>query len=299
MIRQIRYFQAVVGCGSFSEAAEQCHVSQSAISQGVQALERELGFDLLERRNRRFTLTPAGEHFYHKSLILMADYERICSESARIAQGPRSVLTIGYLRAYAGPEFQLALEEFSSACPGVQLTIIPGNHEELYELLRTDQADLVLSDQRRAFSDEYCNHILSTCSEYAAVAPRIPIAALPSVSPGDLKNTPCILVTSSSQQETERDYFHHVIGIQSDFLYAENLEKARLMVVSGQGFMLPEGIRDPCSADSGTALIPLVRSQTPIRRNYCTFWKRSSTNPSIQQFFAVLQSKFGSDQLPG
>lgn len=64
MIRQIRYFQAVVRNNSFSEAAEECHISQSAISQQVQALERELGFHLLERKNRRFSLTPAGEHFY-------------------------------------------------------------------------------------------------------------------------------------------------------------------------------------------------------------------------------------------
>ena len=50
MIRQIRYFQAVVRNNSFSEAAEECYVSQSAISQQIQALERELSFDLLERK---------------------------------------------------------------------------------------------------------------------------------------------------------------------------------------------------------------------------------------------------------
>ena len=51
MIRQIRYFQSVVRNNSVSEAAEECHISQSAISQQVQALDRELGYDLLERKN--------------------------------------------------------------------------------------------------------------------------------------------------------------------------------------------------------------------------------------------------------
>ena len=51
MIRQIRYFQSIVRNNSFSEAAEECHISQSAISQQVQALDRELGYDLLERKN--------------------------------------------------------------------------------------------------------------------------------------------------------------------------------------------------------------------------------------------------------
>ena len=75
MFRQIKYFQAVVRYHSFSEAAEACHISQSAISQQIQALERELGFLLLERKNRSFELTPAGEFFYRKSLVLLADYE--------------------------------------------------------------------------------------------------------------------------------------------------------------------------------------------------------------------------------
>ncbi len=63
MLKQLRYFQSVVRLNSFSEAAEENFISQSAISQQVQALERELGFPLLERRNRTFTLTPAGYIF--------------------------------------------------------------------------------------------------------------------------------------------------------------------------------------------------------------------------------------------
>ena len=94
MLRQIRYFQAVVGNNSFSEAAEECHISQSAISQQIKALETELGFSLLERKNRKFALTPAGEHFYRKSLILLADYEQICSEAAKIARGDEVILRI-------------------------------------------------------------------------------------------------------------------------------------------------------------------------------------------------------------
>lgn len=44
MVRQMKYFQSVVRNNSFSKAAEECHISQSAISQQIQALERELEF---------------------------------------------------------------------------------------------------------------------------------------------------------------------------------------------------------------------------------------------------------------
>ena len=44
VLRQLKYFQSVVRPNSFSEAAEENFISQSAISQQLQALERELGF---------------------------------------------------------------------------------------------------------------------------------------------------------------------------------------------------------------------------------------------------------------
>ena len=66
MLKQIKYFQSVVKNNSFSVAAEECFISQSAISQQIQSLERELGVMLLQRENRKFTLTPAGEYFYKK-----------------------------------------------------------------------------------------------------------------------------------------------------------------------------------------------------------------------------------------
>ena len=83
MFKQLRHFQSVVRLNSFSAAAEENYISQSAISRQVQALERELGFQLLERKNRSFALTEAGAYFYQKSLVATADYERMCAETAR------------------------------------------------------------------------------------------------------------------------------------------------------------------------------------------------------------------------
>ncbi len=134
MLKQLRYFQSVVRLNSFSAAAEENYISQSAISQQIQALERELGFPLLERNNRSFTLTPAGAYFYQKSLILTADYARMCREAAKIAKGDRASLKIGYLRCYAGAEFRLALEVFSEKHPEVEVSVIYGTAVLLEEV---------------------------------------------------------------------------------------------------------------------------------------------------------------------
>lgn len=292
MIRQIRYFQSVVRNNSFSEAAEECHISQSAISQQIQALERELGFYLLERKNRKFILTPAGEYFYKKSLVLIVDYEQMCREAGKLAQDDKAALVIGYLRCYSGQEFHLALAEFSEKYPDVSVKIEYGNHEELYKLLRSGDVDLVLNDQRRAFSDEYVNLILTVGNEYIEISSRNPIALLQSITPQELKNVPCILVASKEQRENEQEYYRGVVGFQGDFLYAENLEEARLMVIGGQGFMPVEGVKKGGDFGSSISRIPLFRGDSQITRNYCAFWKRDNSGYYVEEFADMLKRKF-------
>ena len=292
MLRQIRYFQSVVRNNSFSEAAEECHISQSAISQQIKALEKELGFPLLERKNRKFVLTPAGEHFYKKSLVLVADYEQICRESARIARGEDAVLKIGFLRSYSSPEFRQTLEEFSTRYPGISVRLLYGNHEELFTLLRTGDADLVLNDQRRAFSDEYFNLVLTTSPLYIELSARNPVAALPSVTTQELKNIPCILVTSQEQRDNEKEFYQTVIGIQGEILFAENLEEARMMVLSGQGFLPVEGNSEAMAFGASLRRVPLYLGKEQITRNYCLFWKKENSGYYVETFSDILRQKF-------
>lgn len=292
MLKQLRYFQSVVRLNSFSEAAEENFISQSAISQQVQALERELGFQLLERKNRSFTLTPAGEYFYQKSLILTADYERMCSEAARIAKGDQASLKIGYLRCYTGGEFHRALELFSEKHPDVDVSVAYGNHEELYAMLRSEGVDLILNDQRRAFSEAYVNLLLTTCESYVEVSARSPLAQLSRITPAELKNIPCILVTSPAQRETEQEYYQTIVGLQGEFLYAENLEEARLMVLSRKGFLPVEGASTLPVMGTSIVRLSLVRGEEPILRNYCAFWKKNNAGCYVEEFAKLLKAQF-------
>ncbi len=292
MIKQIKYFQAVVRCKSFTEAAEECFISQSAISQQIQALEQELGVKLLNRGNRKFSLTPAGEYFYRKSLVLIADFERMRNETVRIANKDRAELRIGYLRCYSGQEFRMAVADYSQRYPDVSIQIINGNHEDLYTALRNGEVDLILSDQRRAFSDEYANFILASSKCYIEIAAWNPIASLECVETEELKNIPCILVASPGQQDTEQTYYREVLGIQSDFQFAENIEEARLLVVGGKGFMPIEGSTQELGSAASLGRVLLTRRGNSIKRTYCAFWKEDNSGYYIETFADILKSKF-------
>lgn len=291
MLRQIQYFQAVVRHNSFSEAAEECHISQSAISQQVKALEQELGFQLLERHNRSFTLMPAGAYFYKKSLILVADYAQMCQEAEKIAQGDEAVLKIGYLRRYNGLQLQSALADFAAAFPQVSLQLMCGDHEELFRWLRHGDADVVLNDQRRAFSEEYVNLVLETSDFCVEIAAHNIMAEASSVSLQELKNLPCILVADSSQQAVEQAYFQTVVGFRGTFLFANTLEKARLFVASGQGF-LPVTEKSLATSEDTIRRLPLYRNDAPIHQKLCLFWKKENSGYYVESFADCLEARF-------
>ncbi len=290
MLKQIRYFQTVVRCGSFTKAAEECYISQSAISQQIQALERDLGVKLMERKNRKFTLTPAGEHFYEKSLLLIADFDRLRIETIRIAHRENPQLHLGCLKGYSGREFQQAVAEFAGLHPEVAIHVINGTHEELYEELIGCRVDAILSDQRRAFYEDYANHILAVRPCCIEISNRSPIAAQSTVEVADLKHLPCILVASKNQRKNEQAFYRERIGIAGEFVFAENVEEARLMVISGKGYMPVEG---GGQTPMGTSLcrVQLLRGGRPIHRNYCVFWKLDDETEYIREFGEILKKQ--------
>lgn len=166
MNSQMRYFIAVVDEHNFTRAAEKCHISQSAISQQVKDLEATLGVTLLHRHGRSFEVTPAGQYFYQHAQRLLKETATVIQTTQKIArqQTDEYVLRLGYLVNFGTQELLRAVAEFSRQYPAVQVEIISGMHEKLFDLLRTDQIDLNFSDQRRALSGAYHNEFLTETS---------------------------------------------------------------------------------------------------------------------------------------
>ena len=292
LLRQIEYFQAVIEHGNFYEAAEQCHVSQSAISQQIKKLEEELGVKLLERHNRTFSLTPAGEHFYRKSLVITGDIGQMIRETKRIATSDRQILKIGYYKGYHGNELSEAISVFSEKYPTVDVQITVGSHEELYHAMENGQVDLALNDQRRAFSDAYHNFILAESTLYVEVSVKNPLSKLPCLEITDLKNTPCILVMSPSGQKEEQEYYETIVGLRGPFLFADTIQEARLKIVTGQGYMPVDVIGDQTWFDTTVFRIPLVRGGEPVKKTYCAFWKKSGADGYRREFADILKDCF-------
>ena len=289
LLKQARYFVTVVDANSFTEAAEQLYVSQSAVSQQIKALEEDLGTRLMIREKRKFSLTPAGEYFYRRCKAMVGEADAIVRETVRIGRGENNHLQIGYLSVFQGQALHQAVAKFSEIYPDVRISLRSGTHEELYYGLLNRELDIALNDQRRAFSDEYVNLELAMPPVLIEISSRHYLSELPQVEIEDLHALPCILLSGTAQREIEQRYYHNILGFPGEFLFAETMEDARLMVVSGQGYLPVENVGSLTPPGVGTKRIPVLRHGAPLRRRYCAFWRKERGNEYVETFADLLR----------
>ena len=286
MYRQMRYFIAVVETNSFFEAGEVCHISQSAISQQIKALEEELQVQLLERHGRKFTVTPAGQYFYEQAKRQTAALDSLVREVRRIGTGEYQRLRVGVLNGFSARIVQLTVRDFTAAHPYVRLSLTTGTHEELFHPVNSGSLDMVINDQWRALSDTFINEELMEQPLYALLREDDPLSHELYVTPEALKDRLCILVTSAGQRETEAGHWRDIMGMQSSFLFTENVDEARMNAAAGVGFYPCDG---DMPTDGGTMLVPMYRGDAPMTRKIFAFWPESSDSSLQREFTETLR----------
>ncbi|PWV97649.1 LysR family transcriptional regulator [Hoeflea marina] len=155
---KLRIFHAAAEAGSFTHAAEKLHLSQSAISRQVSALEMEVGAKLFHRHARGLILTEQGEILYQAAHEVLMKLESVKSRLTETREKPsgklRVTTTVGLGQGWLTEKAQ----EFQTLFPDVQMQLILDNEELDVNMRQADcairlrapqQPDLI---QRRLFT---------------------------------------------------------------------------------------------------------------------------------------------------
>lgn len=294
--RQLQAFQVLSKTGSFTETAKTLHLSQSAISHSMKALERNVGCRLLDRVGKRALLNQAGEQF-------LVHVEKILQEmnQARSALRHLGQWGQGRLRVSATPtacQYLLpsVLREFKESFPKCTILIEPADTPQALDLLRQNRVDIALSleppnEERISFRPLFTDELKFI------VSPLHPWAKSGKVPREDLSRQNYILYNKNSYtfRLISRHFSQESIQLRS-FLELGSMEAIKELVKLGLGVgILTPWIAQKEIEEGSLVAVPLGRRK--LRRNWgIAHWQSRRLSLPEETFAGLCKSI--SDNLP-
>jgi DNA-binding transcriptional LysR family regulator len=144
-LRQLRAFVHVTHAGTFTRAAEELHVAQSAVSQAVGKLEAELGFELLRRTSRGVELTEAGEAVFERAREIVAGADAIRSDLAALRGLLEGTVALGTMLPPGPIDLPGLLASFHATHPGITVHVREGSAPDILAAIRRDELDVAFT----------------------------------------------------------------------------------------------------------------------------------------------------------
>src|SRR5690606_13811012 len=194
-LRQFRYFIAAATTGQFSTAAISEHVSQSAITNAVQSLERRLKLKLFDRLPHGVALTPEGQVFFHHAMHVMDAVNDALNHATLQPQAMKGTIRLAATYTVLGYFLPDLLSRYKRSYPNVELDLIDMDRCALEQAVKDGSVDLgigVLSnlEDRRSFG----LHTLVRSRRRVWVNAGHALANQPSVSLEEIARYPYIVL---------------------------------------------------------------------------------------------------------
>lgn len=259
-IEQLEYIRAVTRLGSLRRAAEELHLSQPALSETVRNLERELGVELLERRQSGAKISAAGRELLPYIETILESVGRLRS-AAGIYHSTGRMIRVGTVNAATAPLLVPTVSQFRTMHPETPVEVVSAQQDDIHQALREGSLDLGLVNYLSG--DDYPPEFEST--ELLRGRPVVciradgPLAALSEIGVDDLLVSPLVMMRSGYVMHR---FVHRLLGDRTppSSYTADGAEMGKLMVAEGLGVtVLPDFsvIGDPLERSGAITCRPL------------------------------------------
>ena len=134
-------FDAVARQGSFNKAAQQLHLTPSAISHAIAVMEAELGFTLFNRGKNGVTMTSYGASLYPSIRAVLNSDEALKQSIARLNGLEKGKVKLGAFNSVCAGMLPGILKGFMAQYPQIEVEVYQGTYDDVKEWLRTGQID--------------------------------------------------------------------------------------------------------------------------------------------------------------
>ncbi|WP_201832639.1 LysR family transcriptional regulator [Microvirga zambiensis] len=134
-LRSIQYFVKVAELGSYTRAAKQANIAQSALSRHILRLEAELGMELFHRTSRGVRLTDAGSRLLERAQRLISDFEETRDQMRALAGTPMGSVSLGVATTLCPIIIPPVVDRLRKEAPKIKLRVVGSVTSQLEESL--------------------------------------------------------------------------------------------------------------------------------------------------------------------
>jgi len=290
-IQKLKYFVAVAESLSFTDAATQMGVSQSAISQQISELEKLLDAQLIVRTKRPLQLTWAGKVLLKEGSALITTASEVAKKIQLAASGVTGYLKVGFLGGIEKVFLPHAIRDFRHLYPDIYVSLHQYNWAKLNEALMQEELDVgfTLSHRLNDFPD-LIGRSLRTDVLCVVINASHPLASEKTIDVSALAKESFIMFTGNED--------HLLNGLTykicADYGFTPNivnqsrdLAALLFMVEAGLGVMVVPG---PVREVAGPELRVIELSHPDRYFDVMVAWNRNNPNASTPVFVNHLSS---------
>lgn len=289
-LKQIEYALAVADTGSFTRAAERCHVVQSALSHQIAKLEETLGAGLFERSSRRVRLTPAGEAFVQSAVPALEATRRIADDVAAACGLVRGQLSIGEITSLTELDLVDLLAGFHRQHPQVDIRWTMAKSELLIADVRERRLDVgfigVWPGEQLAGVDF---RLLAEEELVAVLPPEHPLTRVDALTLAHLEDQPLVDFPAGTGARRQTDEAFATAGVRHRVQFeVSNIRLVEKFVQRA----LAVGLVPARIASSFSAVATATLRDAP-RRHLYVIWSKSPT-PAAKAFVRMIEQHLAS-----
>jgi LysR family transcriptional regulator for metE and metH len=289
--RHLRTIKAIYEAGGLARAAEQLHITQSALSHQIKGLEDQAGVELFIRRSKPMKLSAAGQRLLRLAEQVLPQVEAMQAEFSNLRDGQAGRMHIA-IECHACFEWLFpVLEAFRKSWGDVDVDIRPGLAFDALPALQKEEVDLVVSSDPEALADVEFIELFDYAPVFVASSQH-PLAARPFVEAADFRGETLI---TYPVERTRLDVFSQLLipakvepaAIRQVELTAVIL----LLVASNRGVaVLPDWVVREVKYSTDYVTRPLTEAGI-TRRLYAAIRSDDAYKPFVQDLIALARTE--------
>lgn len=295
---QLKYFVAAAESQSFTKAAEQFYITQTAITQQIRQLEDTLGCALFDRSTRPITLTSAGKIFLIEAKAILERMTQAFDRVHDASTGLAGSLRVGYVRGYERSDLSVLMRRFHQKNSSVLISFYRCPTNELAAGLQQQEYDVIFTWDSTNLKNqpgiEYMT--VERARLVAAMYAGHPFARRRELSRAELRGETILYMSPDSANDSYGDAFFMQLyknaGYKPNILFRScDAESILMMIAAEEGIsILPAYFTDKLRNADNLVFVPMTGEEE--EEEIIAAWQQGNTNPVLHQFVDLLRETF-------